>query len=79
MSSPRWFVLTESGLAHAKEMGTGTSACGRAAGSWPRHWDQSFPPVSGPICPVCSKLVGHGTAAGTAQGIVASAVADATR
>lgn len=68
----RWFVVAESSRRedemqevvmvptsriHAKEMGTLATACGIRCESWPKWWDQSFPPdPEQDSCPRCREI-----------------------
>lgn len=73
MPSHRWFVVAEFGrrpdsagdvrripasLAHAKEMGSLATRCGRRAETWQKFWDQPFPTAYSRNCPDCLDLLG---------------------
>jgi hypothetical protein len=67
-TTQRWFVTCHStekrkvrdayvewprSLAHAKRMGSTSTACGIPAWSWPKLFHVSFPPVRTDVCPDC--------------------------
>ncbi len=56
-----WFVTLEGPgferVAHAKEMGTLLSACGRTTLTWVKLWDIAFGPHVRGCCAECSSVV----------------------
>lgn len=53
------------GLQHARQVGSGTTACGLGAVEWEIFWEHRFPTERGSSCPDCRRvlqLAAHGVA-----------------
>ncbi|MDH2416107.1 hypothetical protein [Nocardioides sp. CER19] len=52
------FALPAGVVAHAKQMGTTQTACGRSALTWHRIWTRAFPEPTVPSCKECLRAIG---------------------
>jgi hypothetical protein len=49
------YLRRPTSIAHAKQVGTTLTVCGRLADGWPRFWHLAFPWGDGENCPACFK------------------------